>query len=255
MPRLDPRGAAYLVTGIIALWFSYDLMRIPIQLSDSLAKLLDVQQSSSVYATFAAASQGGKYLRPLSLAEIDVLFDLAHGHYWLVYRGFHALLLSAALLLFTRALQIRTWEDCAATVFALTVFTGLHTFRGTVREAFPTNHFLQVAVLCLLALNLARSRGGWWIDVAAAVTFIVASLTIESGLLVWVVIVAAWACGVRGVSRRGMIAVTALLGLYFWVRFWYLSVGTPILEERSSGFLLRLLEPGELEQRFGSNPI
>lgn len=254
VPRLDPRGAAYLVTGVIALSFSYALMRMPIQLSDSLAQILNVQQSPSVYATFAATAQRGAYLRPMFLAEIDVLFDLAHGHYWLVYRGFHALLLSAALLLFTRALQVRTWDDCAAAVFALTVFTGLHTFRGTVREAFPISHFLQIVVLCLLALNLARSRGGWWIDVAATVTFVVASLTIESGLLVWVVIVAAWVCGMRGVSRRGIIAVTALLGAYLWVRFWYLSVGTPGLDERSSGFLLRMLEPDELEQRFGSSP-
>lgn len=254
-PRLGPRGAAYLVTGVIALSFSYDLMRMPIQLADSLVQLLDVQQSPSVYATFVATAQRGAYLRPLFLAEIDALFDLAHGHYWLIYRGFHALLLSAGLLLFTRALKVRTWDDCAAVVFALTVFTGLHTFRGVVREAFPISHFLQVVVLCLLALNLARSRGGWWIDAAAAVTFVVASLTIESGLLVWVVLFAAWASGMHGVSRRGIIAVTALLAVYCCVRFWYLSVGTPGLDERSSGFLLRMLEPEEIEQRFGSSPI
>ena len=261
MRRLDPRGAAYLVAGIIALSFSYDLMRVPIQTSDSLEQLLNVQQSPSVYATFAATAERGAYLRPMFLAEIDVLFDLAQGHYWLVYRGFHALLLFAAVLLFIRALQVRTWEDFAAAVFALTVLTGLHTFRGTVREAFPTSHFLQVVVLCLLALNLAQGRSAsadrhrWWIDVAAAITFAVASLTLESGLLVWVVIVAAWACGMRGVSRRGIIAMTVLLGVYFWVRFLSLSVGTPGLDERSSGFLFRMLEPKELEARFGANPV
>jgi hypothetical protein len=187
-------------------------------------------------------------------AEVKALFDLANGHYWLVYRGFHAVLACAALALFVRALRVRTWDDFAAAIFALTVFTGLHTFRGVVREAFPVSHFLQVAVFCLLALNLARSRGGWRIDVAAALTFIIASLTLESGLLVWVVIATAWACGMRGVSRGGLVALTVLLGGYFLARFWLLSVGTPGFNERSSGFLLQMLEPEDIQQRFGANP-
>ena len=254
MPRLDPLGAAYLVAGILALSFSYDLLRVPIQVSDSLIELLDAQRSPSVLASFTGDLDAAAYLRPLRIAQIKTLFDLAQGHFGMAYRGFHALLLSAALLLFTRALRVRTWNDWVATVFALTVLTDLHTFRGTVREVFPINHFLEMVVFCLIALNLARSRGGWWIDLAAAVTFVLASLTLESGLLVWVVIVAAWASGMRGVSRRGVLAVTALLGVYVGLRFWHLSVGLPGLDERSSGFLLRMLEPDELNQRFGANP-
>ncbi len=254
MPRLDPRRAAYVLAGIFALWFSYDLMRIPVQVSDSLVELLDVQHSPSLSATFVATAQRSAYLRPLRLVQIKMLFDWADGHYWLVYRGFHALLLTAALLLFTRALRVQTWTDFTAAVFALTVLTGLHTFRGTVREAFPINHFLEIVVFCLIALNLARARGRWWVDVAAAATFVVASLTLESGLLVWVVVVAAWACGMRGISRRAVVAMTLLLGAYFWVRFFYLSVGAPGLEERSSGFLFRMLEPGEIRERFGAEP-
>lgn len=268
------RAAAYLVAAIIALSFSYDLMRKPIQVSDSLMELLDVQQSPSLYATFVAHSPRGPFLRPLRQVQIKALFDLADGHYWLVYRGFHALLLTAMLLLFTRALRVQSWADFAAAVFALTVVTGLHTFRGTVREAFPINHFLEIVVFCLIALNLSQGRvaprpdepvlagrsasadrhGGWWIDLAAAVTFVVASLTLESGPLVWVVIVAAWASGMRGISRRGVVAVTLLLGAYFWVRFVFLDIGTPGLEGRDSGFGIRMLDPAEIERRFGADP-
>jgi hypothetical protein len=214
-------------------------MRKPIQVSDSLMEILDVQQSPSLYATFIAHSPRGPFLRPLKQVQTKALFDLAGGHYWLVYRGFHALLLTAALLLFTRALRVQTWADFAAAVFALTVLTGLHTFRGTVREAFPINMYLESVVFCLIALNLAQGRvaprpdepvltgrsasadrhGGWWIDLAAAVSFVVASLTLESGVLVWVVAVAAWACGMRGISRRGVVAMTILLGVYLCVRF------------------------------------
>jgi hypothetical protein len=247
--------AAYLVAAIIAVSFSYDLMRKPIQVTDSLVEMLDVQQSPSLYATFVDVAQRPAYLRPLRLVQIKALFDLADGHYQLVYRGFHALLLIAALLLFTRALRVATWSDFAASVFALTVLTGLHTFRGTVREAFPINHFLEIVVFCLIALNLAQSRSGWWIDVAAALTFVVASLTLESGLLVWVVLVAAWAWGMRGVSRRGLVAMTMLVGVYFWARFVLLSVGTPGLDERDSGYWLTMLEPDDLVRRFGANPI
>ena len=268
------RQAAYGAAAILALTFAYGLMRLPVQMSDSLEQLLNAQQSPSVLAHFATWAQTRAYLRPMFFAEVKALFDLADGHYWLVFRGFHALLVCAALALFVRALRVRSWDDFAAAIFALTVFTGLHTFRGVVREAFPVSHYLQVVVLCLLTLNLAQGRvaprpdksvlagrsasadrhGGWLIDAAACMTFIVASLTLESGLLVWVVIVAAWACGMRGVSRRGLVAVTVLLGVYFLVRFWLLSVGTPGLDERSSGFLLRMLEPEEIQQRFGSSP-
>jgi hypothetical protein len=250
-----PRFAAYLFAGIVALSFAHDLMRKPIQLSDSLQELLDVQQSPSLWATFVAHSPRGPFLRPLRQVQIKTLFDLADGHYQFAFRGFHALLVALTLFLFVRALRVQTWADFAATVFALTVLTGLHTFRGTVREAFPVNHFLEIVVFCLIALNLAQARNGWWIDVAALVTFIAASLTLESGPLVWVVVVAAWACGMRGISRRGIVAMTVLLGGYLWLRFVYLSVGTPGLDVgRDSGFGAAMLSPDEILRRFGDNP-
>ncbi|MGH7555792.1 MAG: hypothetical protein ACREMQ_22555, partial [Longimicrobiales bacterium] len=252
MARFDARRSAYLVAAILAVSFSYGLMRMPVQVSDSLSLLLDAQASPSPWSTFVTWGLRGKLLRPLFYAQVKALFDLADGHYWLIYRGFHALLLTAAILLFTRALRVRTWADFAAGVFALTVLTGLHTFRGTVREAFGINHFLEIVVFSLATLNLAQSRGGWWIDAAVAALFVAASLTLESGLLVWVIAVAAWASGMPGISRRGVMTVTLLLGVYFLVRFVYIGVE---LEERSSGFLFDRLEPHELNQRFGDNPI
>jgi hypothetical protein len=143
---LTPRRAIYLLAGILSLSFGYDLMRIPVQVSDTLVDLIYVQQSPSGWESFMSEVTTSAYLRPLRLAQVKVLFDLAHGHYWLVYRGSHVLLLAAALFLFVRALDIRTWRDGAAGAFALTVFTGIHTFRGIVREGFPVNHFLVIVV-------------------------------------------------------------------------------------------------------------
>jgi len=48
--------------------------------------------------------------------------------------------------------------------------------------------------------------------------------------------------------------MTMLVGVYFWARFVVLSVGTPGLEERDSGYWLTVLEPVELVRRFGANP-
>lgn len=242
------------VAAILAVAIAYDLWRMPVQVSDSLSEILAAQRSPSIGASFADAIGTTSYLRPLRIAQIKALFDLSNGHYHLAYRGFHALLIVALIGLFARALPIESNRDAAAAIFALTVLTGLHTFLGFLREAFPINHFLEIAVFALLALNLALSRGGWWVDLLAALTFVCAALTLESGLLVWVVILAAWLCGFRGVSTRGVAMLTALLAGYFFLRFFYLHTGVPSLTERASGFFFERLEPRELQSRFGQRP-
>lgn len=258
--QMGPRTATYGMAMIIGLSLSYDLLRMPIQRFDALPDLLEVQRSPGVYATFVGnlggpGSTGGTtLLRPLKFAGIKALFDLSDGHYRLAFRGFHAALLLAAVLLFARVLAVRSWTDFAAASFALTVFTGIHTFEGTVREAFPINHTLEVVVFCMLAVNLVRARGGWLTDIAAAATFLAAVLTLESGVLVWVIVAAAWACGSSRISRRGVATVTGLLAAYLAVRFLVLSITVPGLGERNSGFFLRMLEGDELVRRFGDAP-
>jgi hypothetical protein len=74
--------------------------------------------------------------------------------------------------------------------------------------------------------------------------------------LVWVVAVAvaAWLVGWRGVSWRGLAAVSVLLGLYLYLRLDYLGVGVPTLVERSTGLGFARLEPDEVIARFGGSP-
>jgi hypothetical protein len=254
--RRNPwKAAAYAVTVAFAAAISYDLWHIPVQISDSLGEILDAQRSPSTLASFVNTFSGVAYFRPMRIAQIKAVFDLAHGHYHLAYRGFHIALLTSLLVLFTRALRVDTARDLVAAVFALTVLIGLHTFIAFVREAFPINHFLEIAVLCLGAVALAQSRGGWAVDLLAAVLFVVAALTLESGVLVWVVLAGAWLAGLRGVSGRAVIGVTALLAGYFVLRFGLLHTGLPGLTERSAGFLFERLEPDELERRFGAAPL
>jgi hypothetical protein len=253
--HLRAAGATWLLAVVFAGAVAYDLMQMPVQASDSLGEILDAQASPSVWTSFTGALSTTGYLRPLRIAQIKVLFDLADGHYWPVYRGFHAMLIVACVALFTRALRVRTRTDLAAASFALTVLMGLHTFRGTVQEAFPINHFLEVVVCCLFTLNLTQSAGGARVDALAALTLMVAALTLESGLLVWVVAVSAWMAGLRGISRRGLVAMTTLVAGYMYVRFAYLATGAPTLTERSAGFGLSVLDPPELQRRFGQHPM
>jgi hypothetical protein len=252
---LRARTWAYVAAAIVALAIGDDLLRMPIQVSDALEEILDAHQSPSAAASFWTASFNTAYLRPFRIAQIKLLFDLADGHYWAAYRGFHALLLVAGVWLFTRALRVRTRPDLLAALMALAALVGVHTFRTTIQEAFPINHFLEIAVASLAAVNLAQSRGGWWIDLAALVLFAAAALTLESGILVWVVAAAAWIVGWRGVSRRGVLLMTGLLGVYFFLRFVTLSVGLPTLVERNSGYGLEMLEPSQLEARFAGSRI
>jgi glycosyltransferase involved in cell wall biosynthesis len=247
---LECRTWAYLVAAVFALTIGADLLRMPVQVYDAIGEILDAQRSPSAWASFWGSLSSDGYLRPLRIAQIKLLFDVSGGDYWLAYRGFHALLLACCFFLFTRALDVRTTTDLAAALVALTVLTGLHTFRTTVQEAFPINHFLEVGVFALIAINLARSRGGILTDAAALLTFAVAALTLESGLLVWVVAVAAWTFGMRGISARGVAAMTALVAGYFYLRFVLLPTGAPEVGERSAGYLLGVLEPDELQRRF-----
>jgi len=248
--RTAVRAAVWGVAAVLAIAIAYDMWRMPIQVSDSLQEILDAQASTSALRPFVSDA-GGNYYRPLRIAQIKALFDLSHGHYHLAYRGFHAALILLLVWLFTRALTVETGLDAAAAIFGLTVLTGLHTFLAFLREAFPINHFLEMAVFALVALNLSLSRGGWWADVLAALTFVAGALTLESGLLVWVVLAAAWIAGLRGVSTRGVVIVTALFAGYFLMRFLFLHTGLPSLTERSSGYLFERLEAAELQRRFG----
>jgi hypothetical protein len=225
---------------------------MPVQLFDAATLVLDAQRTSSVWAALRDnLTADDAYLRPLHPTVVKALFDLAQGHYWLVYRGFHALMVVVSLWLFLRALRVRTATDLCAAAFALTVLTGTTPFRDMLRDAYPVSHHLVVVVCCLGVLNLAQAAPRRATDVAAVLLFGVAALMIESGLLVWVVAVAAWLSGSRGVSRNGLALMTVALVGYLCLRFTALSVVSPGLDERSSGYLFARLDPQELEALFG----
>ena len=255
LARVPPASLSYLAAAVPAGFVSVHLARMPLQVYDSLALILAAQQSPSLWSTITLSFNNYGYLRPAFYAQVKLLFDASQGHYWLAYRGFHILLVIAFFVLFVRALRVRDRGDLLLLPLALVVFMGVHTFIGAVKELYPITHYLEIGVFCLAALNLVQSRGGLLVDIGAVLVFVLAALTLESGLLVWVVIASAWLVGLRGVSARGVLAVTVLLVVYGVFRFGYLETGLPSFTERSSGYLLGALDPHELNARFGDNPV
>lgn len=244
---------AFIAAAVLALAIGRDLLHMPLQIGDSLAPILDAVRSPSAWHEFTGHLTDTGYFRPMRYATIKIVSDLGNGNYFLAYRLFHAILVVAFLGLFVGALRVRDRLSLVALPLALTVFVGIHTFLGTVKEQYPIPHFLEVAVFALVALNLAQSRGGVRVDLALLLTLAVAALTLETGLLVWVVVVGAWLAGMSGVSKRTVIITSAVLIGYVWMRFLQNSVGVPTIDERSTGFLLETIDAPEIRERFGNN--
>lgn len=230
------------------------LFGIPIQVSDSFGNLLAVRASWE--QVLAQGFSANAYLRPLLWADLKLVFEASGGDYTLWFRGVHAAQIFAAAVLTLGLIRPRQWRDAATVPIGIAALFGIHTFKGTIVEAFPVNTFLTIVLCCLAAANLAlRQQSRWWTDGAGLLLFLIAVLTVESGLLVWVVYIGAAMAGARGMSRRGLALLTALLAGYFVLRFGVLETGSPSLMERSSGFGFRVLDPPELEARFGQNPL
>jgi hypothetical protein len=243
------RWLAYAYVAVVLAVFGYFLADLPVQVSDSYGNLVQAARGSlgslvrDQFLTHA-------FLRPLLWANIRIVYDLSGGSYYEWFRGFHVaqwLILGA---LFVHLLRPRTRADAVAVPIGLAALIGIHTFAGTVRESFPINAYLTILICCFAAAALALGPYRRWRDVAAALLFVFAALSVESGLLVAVVLVAAHAAGARGVSRAGIAAIVLLVAGYLVLRFGVLGVGTPDLLERSSGFGFSTLEPDELAARF-----
>lgn len=230
------------------------LLAIPVQLSDSFTEFTAVH-GRSLWQIVAGEFYNGTYFRPLRRALIKIVYDVSGGHYYLAFRGFQALELLVLLLLVVRMLRVRSAAALMSLPLGLAILVGIHTFAGAVREGLPINHFLTILICCAAAVNLAQAKRTPLTDVAAVALLVAAMLTIESGLLIWVIFAAAYMVGYRGISRSALIALTACVAMYFVGRFVLIGGAAPGLNERSAGFGFSVLSPDELVRRFGSNAL
>jgi len=245
-----PRLFAYASAAILAASLAYGLLHMPLQFHDALDEMMAAQRSPSLRASFTSTFGETSYFRLLRITETKFFFDVSGGHYFASYKAFHIAVVAAAFVLLTGYLRVATGIDLAAALFALAVFTGLHTLVPIVKEAYPVNHYLQIMVFSLAAAHVARSRGGWWIDAAAIVMYIAGSLLLESGVLIWVVIAASRLLGRRGVSDRAIALMTLLLAGYLFVRFVWLLPNLRAMGN-ASGYFFERLEVAQIRERFG----
>jgi hypothetical protein len=244
---------AYGYAALVACAVGYGLLGMPVQVSDSLNNIIEASEGSLSRLLVSNFWARG-YLRPFLWGLIRIVFDLSNGHYFEWFRGWHVAQVTLLAGLFVALLRVRRATDAAVVPLGLAALIGIHTFWGTIREAFPINTFMTILLCCYGAAWLALGPPRWWRDVSAGLLMVFAALTVESGLLVSVVFVAAWLAGARGLSRTGVAAQVALVAGYFVLRFVVLDIGSPGLSERSSGFGFGVLERDELVARFGANP-
>ena len=230
------------------------LLAIPVQLSDSFTEFISVH-GESLSQVIAAEFYNGTYFRPFRRALIKSVYELSGGHYYAAFRGFQALQVLVLLLLFARMLRVRSSAALAALPLGIAIVVGIHTFAGAVVEGLPVNHFLTILICCVAAMNIAQAQRTHLTDVAAVAVLVYAMLTIESGLLIWVIFIAAYAVGYRGISRSALIVLTVCVATYFLGRFVLIGGAAPGLNERSAGFGFSVLNPDDLVRRFGGNPI
>lgn len=237
----------------VAAVLGYFLLRIPVQVTDSFTSImaLGVPFGALMRDQFLQAG----YLRPGLWAQMKLVHDLSGGEYFYWFRMTQAAQVTLLLVLFVHVLRPRTVRDAIVVPIALAVLVGGHTFAWTVREAYPVNTFLTIVICCAAALALSSAAPRWWTTPAALVLFVVSALTVETGLLVWVIFVGGYLLGWRGVSRGGILGVCAVLATYFILRFFVLDNGLPGLTERDSGFGFSRYTPIELTAMFTGNPL
>ena len=254
MKGLTPRAAVWIYASVVAALGSYFLLDIPVQLSDSLQNIF-AANAHTVRELFVNQLWGHGYMRPLLFAPIRLVFVASGGDYTPWFRGVHAVQLTLLVAAAVGALRVRTWAEACTVPVVLAMLLSLHTFADTILEAFPVNAYLTIVLCCVLAVLVARAPHRWWSDVAVVALLAVGALSVESGLLVGVIVIAGYGVGWRGVSRWGVAAMCVGLAGYFGARYLLLDIGTPGFDERSTGFGLAVLDPREVQARFGAHPL
>lgn len=246
------RWWSYAVSLLLTMTLGYFLLRVPIQVSDSFSNMLVLDRP---FGEVVRAGLQPGYFRPGLWAELKIVHDLSQGAYFYWFRWTQVVQVVMLVALFVRLVRPVTLAGAVVLPVGVAVLIGHHAFAWTVREAFPINTFLTIVLSCAAAAAVSFAPFRRWHDVAAVLLFIVAALTVESGLLVGVILIGAYAAGLRGVSRAGILAVGALGVGYLVLRFGVLDIGTPSLLDRDAGFGFQRYDARDLQRMFGERPF
>ncbi|HEY3158262.1 MAG TPA: hypothetical protein VGJ78_04805 [Vicinamibacterales bacterium] len=254
----SPRVVAIVLATLITLPLAASLYQVPIQVSDSLEPIVIATTAASVGQLMTDAPRfSPTTLRPMRYVQARWLLKTAEATglgYRAVFRSLHVALLMLLVALFVIAVRVRTWTDLAAFTIAFPVLIGIHTFAAMLFEAFPVNHYAEVGVCALGILVLAQQPPRWYIPAIACVLLVFALSVVESGALVWIVVVGCAAARMRGITRSTVIATTLLIVGYFLVRH-SLGIASPGIGGMGSGFGATFYSADALKARFGEHPL
>ncbi len=250
------RRRAFAAAAIFSASIAYVLFHSPFEVGDTLNTLLRLDVSN-FFDILRSDSLTSGFVRPMTVPTSKLVFETAqhlHVDLFAAYRTFNLACVAMILCGVVGVLEVTSFETWALAVLALAVVIGNDAFRQAVAET-ELNMKLIMVTSCVGALLLTSGRRHAWTDPAAIVLATYAMFANELGLLVTVVLIAGYVAGFRAVSRSGVAAVSALLLLYIYLRFFKLNAGLPELSERSSGFGFSIRSPQELQAMFGTNRL
>ena len=125
---------------------------------------------------------------------------------------------------------------------------------GVLREAYPVNHFLEVAIIVLFVVTMAQRQARAGIEACLIALLAFALPLIETSVLIWVAIVACTLLRMPGIRPRTAIVATLLMVVYAGARS-YLEIGTPQIGGHDSGYGGSYFSGDELRARFADNPL
>jgi hypothetical protein len=249
---------AFLLALLITAPIADSVFQIPVQVSDSLeAIVIAVKAPSSSKLLADSMRFSPTTFRPLRYLQSRWLLraaDAVHVTDTTMFRGVHAALLFAVVLLFVAAAGVRDWLDVAAFSVAFPVLVGVQTFVTMLLEAFPVNHFAEVAVCALAVFVILQHPPRWFTPIVVCVLTALALSVIESGAMVWIVVVCAAAAGMRGATRSTVIAATVTFAAYVALRY-SLGISSPGIGGHGSGYGDTVYSGDELVRRFGAHPL
>src|SRR5688572_30977152 len=111
MPRALAAAFVLALTALVA----YEVCRIPVQMSDSLGNLLQVQRQT-VGDVFVSQFSNGAYVRPLLWTQIKLAYEGAQGRETIAFKAIHVAQLLLLALLVLRLMRVRSREECVAAV-------------------------------------------------------------------------------------------------------------------------------------------
>jgi hypothetical protein len=232
--------------------FAIVLFKIPFSLGDTYSHLAGPALSSWREAFVDAFTARGREYRPFFTLGIKAAYE-AVGMWLPFYQALVLFSFAVLLALVVRLCQPVSRERSWATCIAISCVCGLHTSR-IVFSFWPLNHYAAVMVAILVAVALAlnpRTRPHDWVF---GLLLLVATLSLEFGIVIVPVLITVWWFGAPGITWRGVAAMLAAAAVYLAIRFTYGDHSGDLTLWADTGFGFQNLDANTLRARFGTTP-